>query len=136
MRQARKSSNCKSETGYKMLVEKNPDGSDVHSFAHIVNMTQCRESKFKKVREYWEKRGEVLYVRMGAPKKITEDMIHQVQFETLMNPMRSRREVTAHTTEELGTSISRTSVDKIKHDLHFRFLPGKRLLVMRLYRAS
>jgi hypothetical protein len=108
-----------------MLAQRNPDKTPVHSFREIKRITQCGDAKFKKVREYWEEHEEVLPVRMGRPSKITEGMIHQVQLETLTNPMRSSRDVAAHTAEELGTPISRTSVDKIRHDLHFHFLPKK-----------
>jgi transposase len=125
MHQTAESSAQKNENICRMLARVNPDGTRFHSFREIRRSVRCGKDKFTNVREYWEEHHEVPPAVMGRPRKIDENMIHQVQLETLTNPMRSSRDVAAHTTEELGVSISRSSIDRIRHDLHFHFLPKK-----------
>jgi transposase len=93
------------------------------SYAKIQTTAEVSREHFTKVEKQWDKDRTVLQAAHGRPPKIKPEMVHAIEFEAVTTPDISARQLASKMKEVLGVEISQTTVDRIRHSLHFNFLP-------------
>jgi hypothetical protein len=89
----------------------------------IMQMLHVGGHHFREVRDHFKATGEVLMSQMGRPKKFGEGLKDKIDCQTMMNPGMSGRRMAAESKTLFGQSVSRATIDSIRKELHFRFLP-------------
>lgn len=96
-------------------------------YADIINTLKTSNSRISRISSQLKNNSPpIRSATMGRPHKVTDELIRTIESQTLENPQISGNALSSIIASNLGIQVSRTTINSIRNELHFRFTHPRR----------